>query len=54
MTLINRPGVKIKESAIPMKIIYNEGFDLLNRLDITKDRLKIKPVVLTYFKDYSK
>ena len=44
---------KIKESDIPIQLLYNEGFDHLKRFDNTKNKVKIKPVVVKYYPNYS-
>ena len=38
---------------MPVYQLYNESFDQLDRFDNTKNRVKIKPVVVTEDEDFS-
>jgi hypothetical protein len=51
---LHRSGSKIREAHLPLHALYNSGFELLKRFDTSQNRLKIKPVVINYERDYSK
>lgn len=44
---------KIKESEIPLYMLFNDSFEKLQRFDKGNSRLKIKPVIITEQEDYS-
>ena len=45
-------GMKLRESELPISVLFNEEFDKIERVD-DRSRLKIRPVAFMLFPDHA-
>ena len=48
---VQKTGYNVRDSTFPMHLLYSKAFDQLKRFDNTRNRLKLKPVIVSEYKN---